>query len=119
MNKKIIYLFLPILLIMFSCEKHGKHEWENPTIFGINKLAPRAHFTTYESDKLAQINDPIQSKNFISLNGKWKFKFSKNIKDRPKNFYEMEFSDNNWDKITVPGSWELQGWSFPIYLDEE
>ena len=104
---------------MFSCEKYGKHEWENPTIFGINKLAPRAHFTTYESDKLAQINDPIQSKNFISLNGKWKFKFSKNIKDRPKNFYEMGFSDNNWDKITVPGSWELQGWSFPIYLDEE
>jgi Beta-galactosidase/beta-glucuronidase len=31
----------------------------------------------------------------------------------------MLFKDNDWDKINVPGSWEPQGWSFPIDLDEE
>ena len=119
MNKKIIHLFLPILLILISCEKHGKYEWENPSIFSINKLPPKAHFVAYETEKLAQINNPLESKNYISLNGQWKFKFSKTIKDRPDDFFEMGHNDTNWDKIIVPGSWELQDWSYPIYLDEE
>ena len=119
MNKKIIYTFLPILFVLTSCGKHGKLEWENPLVFSINKLPPKAHFISYESEKLAQINNPVESKNFISLNGKWKFKFSKNIKDRPKNFYEMGHIADDWQSIMVPGSWELQGWSYPIYLDEE
>ena len=119
MNKKMIHAFLPILFTFNSCEKYGKLEWENPSIFSINKLPPKAHFVTYETEKLAQINSPLESKNYISLNGKWKFKFSKNIKDRPKDFYEMGHSVNQWQSIMVPGSWELQGWSYPIYLDEE
>ena len=53
------------------------------------------------------------------MNGQWKFKFSKTIKDRPDDFFEMGHNDTNWDKIIVPGSWELQDWSYPIYLDEE
>tara|TARA_A100000164_G_scaffold69673_1_gene58094 strand:+ start:24191 stop:27340 length:3150 start_codon:yes stop_codon:yes gene_type:complete len=119
MNKKIIHSFLVVTLLFFACEKHGNLEWENPTIFGINKLPPKAHFISYETEKLAQINNPLESKNYISLNGKWKFKFSKNIKDRPQDFYEMGYNDDGWSKIMVPGSWELQGWSYPIYLDEE
>jgi len=119
MNKKIIHSFLLANILLFSCEKHGKLEWENPTIFGINKLPPKAHFVSYETEQLAQINNPLESKNYISLNGRWKFKFSKNIKDRPQDFYEMGYNDDEWDKIMVPGSWELQGWSYPIYLDEE
>ena len=119
MNKKIINAFLPILFTFNSCEKYGKLEWENPSIFSINKLPPKAHFVTYETEKLAQINSPLESKNYISLNGKWKFKFSKNIKDRPMDFYEMGHSADQWQSIMVPGSWELQGWSYPIYLDEE
>ena len=119
MNNKRILFFLPIIFFITSCEQYGKYEWENPTIIGINKLPPRAHFTTYESESLALKNDPAQSKNFISLNGKWKFNFSKNFKDRPEEFFEMGYNDNNWNQIMVPGSWELQGWSYPIYLDEE
>ncbi|MEC9437103.1 MAG: glycoside hydrolase family 2 TIM barrel-domain containing protein [Candidatus Neomarinimicrobiota bacterium] len=117
-NKRILF-FLPILFFITSCEQYGKYEWENPTIIGINKLPPRAHFITYESESLALKNDPAKSKNFISLNGQWKFNFSKNFKDRPEDFYEMGYNDNDWNQITVPGSWELQGWSYPIYLDEE
>ena len=80
MNKKIIHSFLAATILFFSCEKHGKLEWENPTIFEINKLPPKAHFISYETEKLAQINNPLESKNYISLNGNWKFKFSKILK---------------------------------------
>ena len=54
-----------------------------------------------------------------SLNGDWKFSFSKNPKERPKDFYRIDYDDSKWSSINVPGHWELQGWSKPIYLDEE
>ena len=53
------------------------------------------------------------------MNGKWKFNHSKNPIERPKDFYKSEFDLSNWKTIDVPGHWELQGWSQPIYLDEE
>ena len=32
---------------------------------------------------------------------------------------KREFDVTQWDDIEVPGSWEMQGWSAPIYLDQE
>ena len=40
MKNKTLLFFLPILFFITNCEKYGKHEWENPTIIGINKLPP-------------------------------------------------------------------------------
>ena len=112
------HILLYFFLILIGCER-TQLEWEDPTIFQINKEPPRAHFFTYNSISLAKKLNPSLSNYFQSLNGDWKFSFSKNIKDRPKNFYKSNYDDSDWSKIMVPGNWELQGWSFPIYLDEE
>ena len=55
----------------------------------------------------------------MSLNGKWNFYFSNNPDQRPESFYKPDFDISDWKTIDVPGHWELQGWSQPIYLDEE
>ena len=70
---------------------------------------------------VARLLDYISSlkKYFESLNGDWKFSFSKNPKERAKDFYRKDYDDSEWSSINVPGHWELQGWSKPIYLDEE
>ena len=112
------HILLYFFLILIGCER-TQLEWEDPTVFQINKEPPRAHFFTYNSISLAKKLNPSLSNYFQSLNGDWKFSFSKNIKDRPKNFYKSNYDDSDWSKIMVPGNWELQGWSFPIYLDEE
>ena len=112
-------LYFCLIFLQIGCEQKTQLEWEDPTIFEINKEPPRAHFFSYESLKLAQENNPVQSIYFQSLNGKWKFNFAKNVEKRPKNFYKSNFNDSNWSEIMVPGNWELMGWSFPIYLDEE
>ena len=116
--KKLSKLTFLIFFAM-SCEKYGKHEWENPLVFEKNKLPPRANFFSYESVRLADLGDPGRSSNFISLNGLWSFKLSNTFKESPSDFHEMGFDVSKWKKIKVPGSWELQGWSYPIYLDEE
>ena len=48
-----------------------------------------------------------------------RFNFSKNPLERPLNFHQADFDDSQWPLINVPGHWELQGWSAPVYLDEE
>ena len=117
---KIFFHFLLLLnLVWVGCKSKNQAEWEDPFVVQINKEDPRAHFFPYESEKLAQSNELAASQYFKSLNGEWKFNFSPNPKDREKHFYKTNYDDTNWSSIKVPGSWELQGWSVPIYLDEE
>jgi len=119
LKKHTILLHLLMAVLWLGCETKRGTEWEDPTVFQINQEKPRAHFFPYDSEALAIENNPDRSQYFQSLNGEWKFNFSPNPIDREKNFYKANFDDSEWSTIKVPGSWELQGWSAPIYLDEE
>ena len=112
-------LYFWLILLLIGCGKKTQLEWEDPTVFEINKEPPRSHFYSYENLKIAREKNPGKSIYFQSLNGKWKFNFAKNYDKRPKGFYKSNYNDSNWSDIMVPGNWELMGWSFPIYLDEE
>lgn len=48
-----------------------------------------------------------------SLNGEWKFKLNGPAKD----FLKPDFKDSGWDKIIVPGNWEIQGFIEPTYRE--
>ena len=65
-------------------------EWENPQIFEINREPPHAHFIPFESKKLAVEGVSEKSKYYQSLNGTWKFNYSKNPDSRSKNFFKLE-----------------------------
>ncbi|MBC8346425.1 MAG: DUF4981 domain-containing protein [Candidatus Marinimicrobia bacterium] len=119
MKKYSLLLINLITLFLVGCNKDQGVAWEDPTILQLNREPARAHFFPFESEKLALQNDQTQSKYFQSLNGDWKFNYSSNPDSRPKNFYKTNYDDSGWSEIKVPGHWELQGWSVPIYLDEE
>jgi len=53
------------------------------------------------------------------LNGEWKFHFAKDPSQKAVGFEEVNHDVSSWENIQVPGHWEMQGWSVPIYLDEE
>ncbi|MBL4863055.1 MAG: beta-galactosidase, partial [Crocinitomicaceae bacterium] len=101
--------------IFFNREQnlHGNHE-----IFSENKLDPRASFFAYESADLALQEIESASNRYISLNGDWKFLWVKSPKDRIQNFYPVDLDDSHWDTIPVPSNWEVEGYGYPIYLDE-
>tara|TARA_R110002049_G_scaffold45604_2_gene132936 strand:+ start:50433 stop:53609 length:3177 start_codon:yes stop_codon:yes gene_type:complete len=90
---------------------------ENPKVIGINKLPGRASFFPYESKDLANNNTVNQSDNYQSLNGLWKFKWTRNPKNRPAEFYRNDFNTDSWDEIPVPANWELEGYGIPIYTN--
>lgn len=90
---------------------------EDPEVVEINKLAARATFFAYEDLEAAQNNKTETSKNYNSLNGLWKFKWSESPEHRPKAFYSQDYSTDAWSSIKVPSNWELEGYGVPIYTN--
>ena len=75
-------------------------DWENPHVLGVNKLP--YHATLQLPSKEAEC------KEIVSLDGQWQFHWSKDPESRPVGFERDDYDVSRWDKITVPGNWQLQ-----------
>lgn len=114
MKKLVIGIFLFSTLL---CQE--SNYWEDHTVFNINKEDPHSTLFPYSNIESAIIDNKENSQNFISLNGIWKFFFSHNPSKRPTNFFRENFDYSGWDNIKVPSNWEVEGYDYPIYLDEK
>lgn len=102
----------------------SKNDWENESIFAINKEP--AHVTTIPYPSVESLkNDSFfktpwitsTSTLFKSLNGNWKFNWVKQPSERPVNFYQSGYDVSSWKEIPVPSNWEMQGYGTPIYTN--
>ena len=92
-------------------------DWDNPTLFRVNKEVPHASFFPYETRDLALQNDRTQSANFLSLDGKWAFQWTRDPEDRPMDFFQSDFDASKWDSLPVPANWQRHGYGIPIYVN--
>ncbi|HBG56642.1 MAG TPA: glycoside hydrolase family 2, partial [Porphyromonadaceae bacterium] len=92
-------------------------ELENPAIQGINKELPRASFVSYNNREVALQNNKLNSSQFISLNGTWKFKFVTGVSNRIKEFAAPNSDLSEWNEIKVPSNMEIEGYGYPIYTN--
>jgi len=95
-----------------------KPNWQNHQVFAINKQAPHATLFPYLSEQAALVDQPSQNSNYLLLNGLWQFNWQKDPKQAPKGFEQKNYDDSQWSQIPVPGNWEIEGFGYPIYLDE-
>ena len=87
---------------------------DNPEIFRVNQLDAHSDHNYYISyEDIKKKENHLQQ----SLNGQWKFNFSKNVMSRPEKFYEDNFDASNFDKIMVPGHIELAGYDKIRYIN--
>jgi len=91
--------------------------WEDPTIFNVGQIKPHAHFMSFPDVETLLHSKFEDAPFYFSLDGKWKFHYSKNPAARPVDFYKKDFDVKNWDDIQVPGNWEMQGYGTPIYVN--
>ena len=93
--------------------------WEDPQVNQMLRLPMRTSFFAFESEAKAQTGDRAASERFLSLNGQWAFHWSRNPSERPVGFEDPKFDVSGWDRIPVPGNWELQGYDAPHYVNIE
>ena len=106
---KTLFLTLALWLSAVGASAQHTHDWENPAILGINKLPYHATLQLPSKWKACQ--------EILSLDGKWKFHWSKDPDLRPADFYREDYDVSGWDMIDVPGNWQLQGFGKPIYVN--
>lgn len=58
-----------------------------------------------------------ECKEIISLDGQWRFKWSRNPDERPAGFEQTDYDISQWDTISVPGNWQTQNFGKPIYTN--
>ena len=91
MNKKLLCLAINLLsLSVFSQSTLPKPEWLDPYITEVNRLPARASAFAFENRELAMAGNRTASKNFLSLNGTWKFKWVPKPSLKPANFFEED-----------------------------
>ena len=111
-------LVLASVLSIACCYGQTVPEWENPEIFQVNREYPHATFYRHTSEKAALQSEAYEgSPLYQSLEGKWKFSWVKKPSDRPQYFYRDDYDVSQWDDITVPANWELEGYGIPIYTN--
>lgn len=97
-------------------------QWQNQNAFRQGQLDPHTLVVPYapgpELLNEISLQDYEKSPYYMSLDGKWDFKWTLGVDNRPVDFYKPEFCTDGWDKINVPGNWELQGYGTPIYVNE-
>ena len=82
------------------------HDWEDQSILQIHREPARAAFFAYK-DKPGDRQ--------MSLDGLWKFHWTKTPFEQPKDFFLPHFNDAEWTSFPVPANWEMNGFGTPIY----
>ena len=98
---KIAMLLLLLQSTAFASEK--REDWQDAGVVERNRYPMTATFET--------------GGNKLSLNGVWDFKFYELIAERSLDFFRTDYDASSWDKMPVPGLWELNGYVEPLYLN--
>jgi beta-galactosidase len=91
--------------------------WKNPETVGLNRLP--AHCTAYPyADEASAISNDITSSPFyMSLNGNWRFELVDKPDAAPEDFADIDYNDEAWNDIPVPGNWNMHGYDRPHYTN--
>lgn len=83
-----------------------QHDWENHHVLQINREPARAGFIPFGNQK---------GDRMLSLDGTWRFRWTKTPEERVLDFYRTDFDDATWTNFPVPANWEVNGYGTPIY----
>ena len=86
----------------------------DPTVFQVNRLDAHSDHVCYATqEELIRGESSLRQ----SLDGVWKFAWSKSPNDRPRDFWKPGFDDSGFQPISVPGHMELQGYGSIQYIN--
>jgi len=90
-------------------------DWQNHLVLQRKRLPARARFSAFpdEAQALASAVSPWE----LSLNGAWSFHYTPTPAEAPAAFADPDYDDHGWDRLAVPGNWQMHGYGRPHYTN--
>ena len=103
MKKHLLYLIILCTALGLSAQTFT--EWQDPAVFEVNKLYPRAN--------IPQNSSHIDSTYFKTID--WMaFNYVPNADERPTDFFRTDYDESKskrrWNVEFIPNNWELHQW---------
>ncbi len=117
MKRGLIACLLAAVPVLGGPSAGTAPDWENPLVFGRNKLPPRCAAWPCPDAAAARASRYESAPWVRSLNGRWRFRWAPDPASRPVGFQAPAFDAAGWAEIPVPSTWELQGYGVPIYVN--
>ena len=114
---KTSFMLAAALLACNGASAQTFNEWHDLSVNNVNRMPCHTDFFAYESADAALKGDKTKSANYVSLDGKWKFKWVENADQRPTDCFTVDYDDSKWGTMPVPGMWELNGFGDPEYVN--
>jgi len=103
------------VLMIFQLEAQDLSDYENPQVIERNQEPPHATLMPYEDLHQALKGERKKSPFHYSLNGIWKFHWAENPEKAPEQFFEKGYSRGDWQEISVPSNWQMEGFGTPLF----
>lgn len=96
-----------IFSVLTAWTASGAEPWQDPHVNRINTEPAHAYYIPYRQVREAEAggDSPLVS----PLSGVWDFRYCVNPASVPAEFYKSAEAGPGWDRISVPGNWQLQG----------
>ena len=97
--------------------------WQDMNVTSVNAETQRTEAVWYADRNDALTKGFRESENYVTLNGTWDFKYFDDYHEMERFFAAAQNDKGNaqnersWDRITVPGNWEVQGHGVAIYTN--
>jgi beta-galactosidase len=120
---KIFPLIVAVMMLFASSAKatpitDGQDPRMDLQVNEINRFPVHSSFFVFEDAEKAKQRDKTVSQRYLSLEGEWLFNWVENFDQKPDSFYMEAFDgDVAWDRMVVPGIWELNGFGDPEYVN--
>ncbi len=87
----------------------------NPSFVEENQQSAQVPMVVFDNRAEALSGIWENSPWYFSLDGTWKFQWNRNTYGVHQEFFETGFDSSGWDDITVPGTWQMQGFGYSLY----
>ena len=110
---------LPALFLPAALWAQSLPYWQDMNITSVNAETRRTEAVWFADRADALSKGFRESENYADLNGVWEFKYFDDYHEMER-FFRSAQNDTTgigWDKIQVPGNWEVQGYGVPVYVN--
>jgi beta-galactosidase len=116
-SRLLLPLVFALTLSSVNAAEGPRPVWQDETKLHAGTEAPAATLVRYPDVASARARARTASPFVQSLNGDWKFHWSRHVTERVAGFHEPAFNDSAWKTIRVPSNVEVEGYGVPIYTN--